>query len=262
MNLKKLLKNKLTDSQRKQIRSIINFIKSIGRGNDLTYLAKIYRSDKWGWHSYTRNYAHHFRKYRYKRIKLLEIGAGGYDDPKAGGESLRMWKRYFLFANIYSIDIYEKSFLEEKRIKIFKGSQVDAVFLKDITGRMGTLDIIIDDGSHVNEHVVQTFKLLFPVLNDGGIYVVEDTQTSYWETYGGDSINLNNPGTTMGFFKNLSDGLNYKELIRPGYEPSYFDKHITSVHFYHNLIFVYKGENVEESNLIKNNEKQSHISDA
>ena len=134
MSLKESLKNKLTDSQRKKIRSVINFVKSIGRGNNLTYLAKIYKSDKWGWHSYTRHYAQHFRKFRYKRIKLLEIGAGGYDDPRAGGESLRMWKRYFLFANIYSIDIYEKSFLEERRIKIFKGSQVDEVFLKDITG--------------------------------------------------------------------------------------------------------------------------------
>ncbi len=261
MSLKESLKNKLTDSQRKKIRSVINFVKSIGRGNNLTYLAKIYKSDKWGWHSYTHHYAQHFKKFRYKRIKLLEIGAGGYDDPRAGGESLRMWKRYFLFANIYSIDIYEKSFLEERRIKIFKGSQVDEVFLKDITGKTGRLDIIIDDGSHVNQHVIETFKLLFPVLNDGGIYVIEDTQTSYWETYGGDSTNLNNPATTMSFFKNLSDCLNYKELIRPGYEPNYFDRHTTSVHFYHNLIFVYKGQNVEESNLIKNNERQSQISD-
>ena len=196
-----------------------------------------------------------------KELGYSKSESGGYEDPRAGGEWLRMWKRYFPFAKIYSIDIYDKSFSEEKRIRIFKGSQVDEVFLKEITEKTGTLDIIIDDGSHVNEHVIQTFKLLFPLLNEGGIYAIEDTQTSYWEPYGGDSNNLNNPTTMMSFFKTLSDGVNHKEFIRPGYEPSYFDRHITSVHFYHNLIFVYKGQNVEESNLIKNNENQSVISE-
>ena len=54
------------------------------------------------------------------------------------------------------------------------------------------LDIIIDDGSHINEHVIRTFQYLFPKLKPGGIYVVEDTQTSYRQDYGGDDKNLNN----------------------------------------------------------------------
>lgn len=54
----------------------------------------------------------------------------------------------------------------------------------------------------------------------------------------------------MGFLKSLADGLNHAELDLPNYQATYFDKHITSLHFYHNLAFVYKGDNDEESNCI------------
>jgi len=61
-------------------------------------------------------------------------------------------------------------------------------------------------------------------LKDGGIYVIEDTQTSYWPGYGGNSENLADPETMMNFFKNLTDGINHQEFILPNYTPSYFDK--------------------------------------
>ena len=254
MILSKILKKILTDSQWKRLK---NYVKSFGLGKDLTKLAIIYNTDKWGGHYYTPHYQTHFTKFRNQKINLLEIGVGGYDDPKAGGESLLMWKRYFPFGNIFAIDIYSKSFDEEKRIKIFKGSQVDKIFLLDVTNNISGLDIIIDDGSHINEHVIETFKILFPLLNDGGLYVIEDIQTSYWPEYGGDSTNLNNSSTIMSFFKKITDGLNYRELIKPGYEATYYDKNIVSIHFYHNLIFIYKGKNDEESNIIKNNQAYS-----
>jgi hypothetical protein len=253
MDLTEFLKRKLTYSQKLKLRDFIYFSTIFFHRNNLNKLAKIYNTDKWGKHFYTVHFMTHFKKFRYKKINLLEIGAGGYKNPKIGGESLRMWKRYFLFGMIYSIDLYDKSTLEEKRIKIFKGDQTDELFLKESVERIGDIDIIIDDGSHINEHVVETFKILFPLLKSGGIYVVEDTQTSYWPSKGGDSNDLDNPDTTMNFFKKLTDGLNYKEYMRPGYQPSFYDKNIVSIHFYHNLIFVYKGPNEEESNLLKNN---------
>jgi demethylmacrocin O-methyltransferase len=194
-----------------------------------------------------------FKKFKYKKINLLEIGVGGYKNPFSGGNSLRMWKKYFPYGNIFSIDIYDKSPIQERKIKIFKGSQVDDFFLNSVLKETGELDLIIDDGSHINEHVIQTFKLLFPKLKKGGIYVIEDTQTSYWKSYGGDSMNLNNPNTMMNFFKSLTDGLNHKEIINPAFKENYYDKNIVSIHFYHNLIFIYKGDNNEESNSVVNN---------
>ena len=63
----------------------------------------------------------------------------------------------------------------------------------------------------------------------------------------GDSADLNNTATSFGFFKTLVDGLNHIEFEKPGYSPTYFDAHITSLHFYHNMAFIYKGLNAEKS---------------
>ncbi|MFK7058789.1 CmcI family methyltransferase [Flavobacterium oreochromis] len=88
----------------------------------------------------------------------------------------------------FSIDIYDKFKLQENRIKIYKGSQVDENLLKGICKEVGEFDLIIDDGSHINDHVIKTFEYLFPRLKKGGYYVIEDTQTSYWKEYGGSSV--------------------------------------------------------------------------
>jgi demethylmacrocin O-methyltransferase len=96
---------------------------------------------------------------------------------------------------------------------------------------------------------------LFPKLSDGGIYVIEDTCTSYWPNFGGDSTNFDNSDTTMNFFKKLTDSLNFKDFLNPEYQPTFFDMNIISIHFYHNLIFVYKGKNEEKSVGAKRHQK-------
>ena len=253
--MKEYLKQFLTIEQEAVLKKTrANLFASFVRGN-LTKLAELYRTDKTDGHWYTAHYMNHLRKFKNKKIKLLEIGVGGYENPKAGGNSLRMWKKYFIFGKIYAIDIYDKSALQEKRINIYQGSQVDREFLKKITDEIGLFDIIIDDGSHLNEHIIESFKILFPKLKDGGVYVIEDTQTSYWEDYGGDSKDLNNAKTAMNFFKSLTDCLNYQEIPNENYKESYFDKKIVSIHFYHNLVFIHKGNNNEGSNIVKNHKR-------
>ncbi len=251
------IKAKFSSHQKDKVKSIINNFMAYFVSDDLTALAKVYRSDKWGRHFYTPHYQSHFKKFRFKRINLLEIGVGGYESPFAGGNSLRMWKKFFPFGKIFSIDIYNKSPQEERRIKIFEGSQVDEFFLASICDQTGAFDLIIDDGSHINEHVIKSFEFLFPKLKIGGIYVIEDTQTSYWEQYGGTSKNLNCEGTIYNYFKSLIDSLNHQEFLISGYKKSYFDKHIISMHFYHNMIFIYKGHNDEPSNYLVNNMKKN-----
>jgi len=242
---------------RNKILNPVNEMRAKNVSEDLDKLARIYGTDKIGTHYYTPLYKLHFERFRDKKINLLEIGAGGYEKPFSGGKSLRMWKKYFQSGNIYSIDIYDKSALQEDRIKIFRGSQVDKEFLQKVCDEIGTIDIIIDDGSHINEHVIESFKILFPRLNEGGIYVIEDTNTSYWPEYGGDSNNLDNPGTTMNFFKKLTDCLNHKEFLISDYQPTYFDRNIISIHFFHNIIFIYKGKNEEKSNIREKKHKQT-----
>jgi len=220
-------------------------------------LTKRHPSDKWATHNYTSKYFQHFQPLRTREdLGFLEIGVGGYENdetgyanPSLGGESLRFWRDYFPTATIFGIDIQDKSRLQEDRIVIFRGSQVDENFLRNVVKRIGALDIVIDDGSHINSHVIKTFKFLFPLLNYGGIYVIEDTQTSYWAgDYEGDSENFDNKETIMGFFKSLVDGLNHAEFEKREYCPTYLDRHIVSIQFYHNLIFVVKGTNDCPSN--------------
>jgi demethylmacrocin O-methyltransferase len=253
--VKDFIEKKFSKVQRRNVRNFLNDIRASFVPGNLNQLARIYKTDKWGEHRYTPHYKTHLKKYRFKKINLLEIGVGGYEEPLAGGFSLRMWKKYFPFGKIYSVDIHDKSPLQEKRIKIYQGSQVDLNLLDQIVHEIGTIDVIIDDGSHINEHVITTFKHLFPKLKDGGVYVIEDTQTSYWEDFGGSSENLNDPKTMMNFFKNLTDSVNFMEFTKANYEPTYYDLHITSIHFYHNLIFIHKNLNDELSNKDMNQER-------
>jgi hypothetical protein len=123
-----------------------------------------------------------------------------------------MWERFFDKAEIFGVDIYDKTQLQEGRKKIKQGSQVDASFLESLSDEVGGFDLIIDDGSHLNEHIICTFEILFPKLNDNGIYVIEDVQTSYWPEFGGDSINSDSEWTAMGNFKKLIHGLNHAEF--------------------------------------------------
>ena len=215
---------------------------------ELERLAILHHSDKLDSPSYILHYEQHFAGLRKKKLNILEIGIGGYKDPRGGGNSLRMWKDYFPHSTIHGLDLYDKSALAQERIRIHKGSQFDRDCLLKIHQQMGSIDIVIDDGSHYSEHVIFTFKILFPLLAENGLYVVEDIQTSYWKFAGGDSTDLRNPATLMNFFKDLADGLNYQEVPRQNYQPTLLDQTVVAVHFYHNLIVVQKGHNETRSN--------------
>jgi demethylmacrocin O-methyltransferase len=118
--------------------------------------------------------------------------------------------------------------------------------LERIVADHGRPQVVIDDGSHRPEHIRETFRLLFPLLDDDGVYAIEDTQTSYWPFWGG-SMDRQDPTSTMALVKDLIDGLNYEEFLDRGYQPSYSDTHVTGVSAYHNLVFVQKGRNREGS---------------
>jgi hypothetical protein len=61
-------------------------------------------------------------------------------------------------------------------------SQDDPKFLRSVIDEMGTPDIILDDGSHFERHQRISFDTLFPLLRDGGLYLIEDLQTAYFFT--------------------------------------------------------------------------------
>jgi hypothetical protein len=101
----------------------------------------------------------------------------------------------------------------------FIGSQDDPEFLVRTVASIGRPDIVLDDGSHVAEHQKASFETLFPLLKEGGLYVIEDTHTSYWtETYNG---GYGRAGTAVELSKSFIDDMHawyhsrdYNESIR------------------------------------------------
>jgi len=218
------------------LQGLAPFAARFGAGLDL--LAALYGTDKFGEHEYTPVYEELMRAWRRKRVRLLEIGVGGYG-AALGGESLRMWASYFPKGRITGIDLYDKTALSGGRVQVFQCSQVDAPKLAEIARGAGPFDFIIDDGSHENAHQIETFGILWPFVKDGGAYVIEDVQTSYWPSYGGGP--LGTPGyqkSCMQWFKNFADSVNQPEFLQPA--PPGLDTALASIAFHHNLIVLRK----------------------
>ena len=56
----------------------------------------------------------------------------------------------------------------------------------------------------------------------------------------------------MNFFKQLTDSLNYQEIANPFYIEKKYDGKITNISFYHNMVFVRKGNNDKPSREVIN----------
>ena len=216
---------------------------------NLTSLAEYYKTDKHD-HGYTKIYEKYFDSLRDKKLQILEIGI-------ADGKSLLTWSDYFKNSTIIGIDIHKINLIEKNldrtNIKVHQGSQSDENFIKEITNKYGNFDIIIDDGSHLRKDVIKSFHLLFPHLNNNGLYVVEDMQTSYNHFFGGNPFDLKYSNSHMNFFKHLTDSLNHQEVANPFYIKKKYDGSITNISFYHNMVFVRKGINDLKSKEVINN---------
>jgi len=144
--------------------------------NDMKSLDTIfnkYNTDKNSYfHNYTRQYNTLLKDFRDKPIKYLEIGV-------YNGESIRAFRETFLNSTcILGLDIDNKCKIHENsknNIFVEIGNATDINFINSITKKYGRFDIILDDGSHINKDVINSFELLFPLLNDNGLYIVEDT---------------------------------------------------------------------------------------
>lgn len=206
-----------------------------------------YQTDKNTDHNYLDKYDKYFNKFKDQKINLLEIGI-------FHGGSLEMWRDYFKNGTIFGLDIDKKKLDLGDRVKIYQGAQENINDLKKIINDAKSFDLIIDDGSHMNQHQIKSFEILFPYLNHGGYYVVEDIQSSYMLRYGGDGFYIYNNKNAINYFLNLVHKINYKEIENPfsNFSQDYYANNITDIHFYHNLIFIKKDKNLEDSNILVN----------
>jgi hypothetical protein len=212
----------------------------------LTRIALRHGTDKWGAHFYTPVYHQLFAHLREKPVRLFEIGIGGYEFARLGGASLAMWADYFPNGRILGIDVCAKTLDLGPRVSIRQGSQDDAVFLARMSAEHGPFDIVIDDGSHVPAHVIASFDVLFPLLADGGLYVIEDVQTAFWPDFGG----APDGGATLQLARAMLEHLNHAEIqvVQPERPVSNLARSIRSFRAWHNIFVVEKGDNAEPSN--------------
>ena len=123
-----------------------------------------------------------------KKITLLELGI-------YKGESLLLWRDYFQRGTIVGIDIkLPAKFQPTDRIHLYKGSQTNRSFLSSVANSVAPegVDIIIDDASHFGAYSKIAFWHLFNNhLKPGGLYVIEDWGTGYWNDWpDGKSMNI------------------------------------------------------------------------
>ena len=133
-------------------------------------LGNFHRTDKAHFHDYyNRFYQKTFESF-HKKCDLLEIGV-------LDGGSLKVWKDFFTEGTIHGIDINEIE-LNSERIKTFVVDQSKEEDLYNFSHRGYEYDVIIDDGSHKMYDVQITAQILFKNLKSGGLFIIEDLQTS------------------------------------------------------------------------------------
>ena len=196
------------------------------------------------WDHYFDVYERYFSMYRNKPVNILEIGI-------SHGGSLQMWRKYFgSQANIFAIDINaECKKFEEETTKIFIGSQEDEKFLDSLISQLPPLDILIDDGGHTMKQQIVTFNKLFSSVKDGGIYLVEDTHTSYWGEYHGGYKKKN---SFIEFSKDLVDQMYAWHIDNEKLVPvNYNTKNINSISYYDSIVVFEKKSRQEPSHSMK-----------
>jgi hypothetical protein len=193
------------------------------------------------WTSYLPAYSDQFAQYREgfpladgttRPICVLEIGV-------SHGGSLQLWRKYFgPTAVLFGVDIDSRcSAVEDGDLNVRIGSQTDPVFLLSVVAEMGSLDIVIDDGSHHPADQRASFDALFPVLSEGGMYVVEDLHTAYWTAFKG---GIRRRGTFIATVKDIIDDMHdryhgrARRVIPAG-------NAVTSMAIYDGIVFVRKG---------------------
>ena len=135
-------------------------------------MANKYKLDKVCNHGYHYYYPDHFVDLRNERFNLVEIGY-------AEGQSHSFFREYFPNANVYSLDIDPCS-IDSSHVVIKCDQSQTSDLVKSIT-KIEKAQIIIDDGSHHPRHQYETFCLFFDkLLEDGGIYIIEDIECNYW----------------------------------------------------------------------------------
>lgn len=131
-------------------------------------------TDKDTLHSYLDVYEYLFASIRDTATNILEIGV-------CEGGSIDLWSKYFTKATIYGADIdlsRNKHTFTDSRIRLLKENAYTDNFVNKF--QTGTFDVIIDDGPHTLQSMIQVAVLFPKLLKHGGLFIIEDIQDMKW----------------------------------------------------------------------------------
>jgi hypothetical protein len=145
------------------------------------------------WLHYLPIYDQLLEPYGGSKRKMLEIGV-------SKGGSLGLWRKFHGDeALIFGIDINPDCLAYDGDYASVRiGSQDDPQFLRSVASEMGGIDVVLNDGSHVASHQRTSFNVLFPLLSEGCLYIIEDMHPAYWAGFEG---GLKRRGTAVEFLK-------------------------------------------------------------
>jgi cephalosporin hydroxylase len=173
-------------------------------------------------------YERHFGRFVGHPITMFEIGTGE-------GGSCQMWKYYFgPMATIVTIDIARRPEFAENQIIVRTGDQSDPLFLNELIKEFGPPDIVLDDGSHMMDHINASFDVLFPKMSNKGVYLVEDLDGAYWPERGG---GVGSPSSFIERSKKLIDEMN-AGYTRGQITRGPFGHCILSISFYNSIVVI------------------------
>ena len=217
-----------------------NIIESI-KLNNMYEIGLKYNSDKITHHNYHEIYDLYLKSLYDKEGSILEIGI-------QHGYSLSMWLELFKHAFIYGMDISLN--YKGPRHNIIKGDQSKIEDLNNVKNiiKNDNIFFINDDGSHIPEHQLLTFNTLFPILSEGGIYIIEDIETSYWTKnglYGYETrYGYKHKDSIIEIFKDVIDSINSEFAGKHINRVHHHDK-ICSITFSKNCIIIIKKTKID-----------------
>jgi demethylmacrocin O-methyltransferase len=159
-----------------------------------------YKSDKCPkiFHSYSPVYFEYLNEKKIEMENIIEIGVGTENlmKPICGsdymiGASLKSWRDFFPNSTVFGLDIDNSVLFEDLRIKCFFTDQSKSESLlstiSEIKKYKGDenleFDLIIDDGSHIVEHMILSFKTLSSFIKKKGYYIIEDIKKKDLEIF-------------------------------------------------------------------------------
>ena len=160
-------------------------------------------------------------------------------------------------SRIIGIDLNEecKKFEnKDNKIEVFIGNQSDEKFWDTFFSKVGSVDIILDDGGHTNLDQIVTFSKVIGNINDNGVLIVEDTHTSYLKNY-----NSSLKYSFINFSKNIIDDLNSNiELNLDIKKNIRIKNNIYSIEYFESIVVFNINKKKNYKNFILNNKGKSY----